>query len=101
MALRYHPVTNPFGARPTVFDVARNIYGINPITGFALRPFDNVGVQYGLAALNGGAITTTQFLDLNERIGGYDQDANYVANRTVGNIGAIKRAHQSGVQLGW
>src|SRR4029453_13323881 len=47
-ALRYHPVTNPGGARPTVFDVARNIYGVNPITGFALRPFDNVGVQYGL-----------------------------------------------------
>jgi hypothetical protein len=100
MALRYHPVTNPFGARPTVFDVARNIYGVNPITGFALRPFDNVGVQYGLAALNGGAITTTQFLDLNERIGGYDQDANYVANRTVGSIGAIRRAYQSGAHLG-
>jgi Tannase-like family of unknown function (DUF6351) len=100
MALRYHPVTNPFGARPTVFDVARNIYGINPITGFALRPFDNVGVQYGLAALNGGAITTTQFLDLNERIGGFDQDANYVASRSVGSIGAIRRAQQAGLNLG-
>jgi hypothetical protein len=99
-ALRYHPVTNPFGARPTVFDVARNIYGINPITGFALRPFDNVGVQYGLAALNAGTITTTQFLDLNEKIGGYDQDANYVSSRSVGDVGAIKRAQQSGVSLG-
>lgn len=99
-ALRYHPVTNPSGARPTVFDVARNIYGVNPITGFALRPFDNVGVQYGLAALNAGHITTTQFLDLNEGIGGFDQDANYVAERSVGNIGAIKRAYQSGVHLG-
>jgi hypothetical protein len=99
-ALRYHPVTNPFGARPTIFDVARNIYGINPITGFALRPFDNVGVQYGLAALNRGAITTTQFLDLNEKIGGYDQDANYVSSRSVGDVGAIKRAQQSGVSLG-
>jgi hypothetical protein len=98
--LRYHPITNPSGARPTVFDVARNIYGTNPITGFALRPFDNVGVQYGLAALNGEAITTTQFLDLNENIGGYDHDANYVADRTVGNIGAIRRAYQSGVHLG-
>ena len=25
-----------------------NIYGVDPKTGFALRPFDNVGVQYGL-----------------------------------------------------
>ena len=47
----------PTGARPTVFDVARNIYGVNPQTGAALRPFDNVGVQYGLNALNSGAIT--------------------------------------------
>ena len=56
-ALRYDPVTNPKGARPTVFDAARNIYGVNPATGAALRPFDNVGVQYGLSALNSGAIT--------------------------------------------
>jgi len=98
--LRYDPVVNPGGARPTVFDVARNIYGIDPNTGFALRPFDNVGVQYGLGALNTGAITTTQFLDLNENIGGYDQDANYVSSRTVGDVGAIKRAYQSGVTLG-
>ena len=28
---------------------AINIYGADPKTGFALRPFDNVGVQYGLA----------------------------------------------------
>ena len=29
-------------------------------------------MQYGLAALNAGVITKAQFLDLNERIGGYD-----------------------------
>jgi hypothetical protein len=75
------------------------VYGVNPITGFALRPFDNVGVQYGLAALNAGVISPTQFLNVNERIGGYDQDANYVANRSVGDIGAIKRAQQAGVNL--
>jgi hypothetical protein len=100
MALRYHPVDNPGGARPTVFDVARNVYGVDPITGFALRPFDNVGVQYGLEALNAGVISKQQFLDLNERIGGYDQDANFVAGRTTGDVGAIRRAHQSGVTLG-
>ena len=56
-ALRYDPKTNPKGARPTVYDDARNIYGVDPATGFALRPFDNVGVQYGLAALSAGTIT--------------------------------------------
>ena len=100
VALRYHPVTNRGGARPTVFDTSRNIYGVDRATGFALRPFDNVGVQYGLQALNEGVISTTQFLDLNERIGGYDQDANFVASRSVGNIGAIRRAYQAGVTLG-
>ena len=45
--LRYDPITSRHGARPTLFDGARNIYGIDPKTGFARRPFDNVGVQYG------------------------------------------------------
>jgi uncharacterized tannase-like protein DUF6351 len=99
-ALRYEPATNPRGARPTVFDAARNVYGVDPATGFALRPFDNVGVQYGHAALGAGAITVQQFLDLNEKIGGYDQDANYVAARSVGDADAIRRAYQAGVTLG-
>lgn len=99
-ALRYHPVDNPGGARPTVFDVARNVYGVDSATGFARRPFDNVGVQYGLEALNAGIIGKHQFLDLNERIGGFDQDSSFVPNRTAGDVGAIRRAHQSGVTLG-
>jgi len=98
--LRYDPATNPHGARPTVFDVARNVYGVDPATGAALRPFDNVGVQYGFAALNAGIISPSQFLDLNEKIGGYDQDANYVHGRTAGDAGAIKRAYQAGLTLG-
>jgi hypothetical protein len=98
-SLRYHPTANPKGARPTIFDVARNIYGRDPETGFALRPYDNVGVQYGLKALNDGVITPAQFLTLNERIGGYDHDANYVAARSAGHVEAIKRAYQSGITL--
>ncbi|MDB5818596.1 MAG: hypothetical protein JWQ11_2236 [Rhizobacter sp.] len=100
VAQRYDPVTNKTGARPTVYDASKNIYGVDKTTGFALRPFDNVGVQYGLAELNAGTITPAQFLDLNANIGGYDQDANYVAGRTVGNVDAIKRAQQAGLQLG-
>lgn len=98
-ALRYHPLTNPGGARGTVYDASRNIYGTDPATGFALRPFDNTGVQYGLQALNAGTITVKQFLDLNEGIGGFDQDANFVAARSVGDRGAIRRAQQSGLQF--
>jgi len=99
VGLRYDPVTNPGGARPTVYDAAHNVYGVNPATGFALRPFDNVGVQYGLQALNAGVISKSQFLDLNEKVGGYDQDFNYVSNRVVGDRGAMHRAYESGLQL--
>jgi len=98
-SLRYHPTRNPSGARPTVYDAAASVYGRDPATGHALRPFDNVGVQYGLEALNAGVISVDQFLDLNERIGGYDADASYVAERTSGDVGAIERAYRSGLQL--
>src|SRR5207249_583725 len=47
-----------------------------------------------------GVITTAQFLDLNEKIGGIDQDSNYVPMRTVGDPNAIKRAYQAGLTLG-
>ncbi len=100
VGLRYDPTTNPTGVRPTVFDAARSAYGVDLATGFALRPFDNIGVQYGLAALNAGTITPEQFLDLNERIGGYDYDGNYTTGRTVGDAGAIARAYQGGLLLG-
>ena len=97
--LRYDPVNNPTGARPTVFDVSRNVYGVDPKTGFALRPWDNVGVQYGLKALNDGVISVDQFLDLNAGIGGFDNDANYVPQRTRGDRGAIRRAYEAGMTL--
>lgn len=100
VALRYDPVAHPSGIRGTVYDAGKNMYGIASATGFALRPFDNVGVQYGLKALIAGAIGIDQFLLLNQQIGGYDQDANYVASRSVGDPGAMRRAQMSGLQLG-
>jgi Tannase-like family of unknown function (DUF6351) len=98
-AQRWNAATNPTGARATVFDAGRNIYGVDA-NGYGLRPFDNVGVQYGLAQLASGALSKEQFLDLNEKVGGYDRDGNYVANRTVGDAGAIARVYQAGLQLG-
>src|SRR5918994_3933598 len=47
-----------------------NIYGTDE-HGFARSPWDNVGVQYGLAALQSGAITAEQFLDLNANVGSW------------------------------
>ncbi len=98
--LRYDPKANPSGARPTIFDAARNVYGVDPGTGAARRTFDNVGVQYGLDALNGGAITLKQFLDLNAGIGGLDGDANYIAARSSADAGTLRRTYQAGLMLG-
>ncbi|MEX2599584.1 MAG: DUF6351 family protein, partial [Dehalococcoidia bacterium] len=93
---RYHPETNPSGVRATVYDHTVNVYGTDPETGFAARPLDNVGVQYGLEALNSQAITVQQFLDLNERIGGFDADANHVPERHVADLRAARKAVETG-----
>lgn len=96
MSVRYHPVSNPTGARPTVFDHAVNGYGRDPATGFARRPLDNIGVQYGLQALNAGQISKQQFLDLNDHIGGFDIDANFIAERTTADLAATRLAYRGG-----
>lgn len=82
-------MTNPTGARPTLNDIGRNVYGFDPVTGFGRRPWDNVGVQYGLQTLNAVIISVKQFLDLNEFIGGFDIDADYVPTRTTSDLGAL------------
>jgi hypothetical protein len=106
---RYDPATNPFGARGDVYDHTVNVYGVIPntpvpgIAKFAQRPLDNVGVQYGLGALNAGAqvpavphITVDDFLDLNANVGGVDIDFNRIPTRTVHYPDATKRAYQGG-----
>ena len=54
-----------------------NIYGVGD-DGFARRPWDNVGVQYGLEALTAGLITPAEFLDLNAGVGGWKQSREMV-----------------------
>lgn len=87
--------TNPHGVRCDFFDHNRNVFGVDPSTGYARRTFDNVGVQYGLTALNARQITTQQFIDLNQNIGGFDNNGNFVPTRAIGDLGAIKIAYQS------
>jgi hypothetical protein len=94
--LIYDPTTNPKGARCTYQDNLVNVFGRDPKTGFARRPFDNVGIQYGLKAFNEGKISVEQFLDLNTRVGGHDIDGNVVAARTAADPEALRIAYQSG-----
>ena len=93
---RYDAVSNPRGVRCTVYDHTVNVYGRDPATGFALRPLDNVGIQYGLGTLNASVISVDQFLDLNEKIGGFDRDATIVPQRTVVDLSAARAAYQTG-----
>jgi len=95
-ALVYDPVSNPKGARCDVYDNQLNVFGPDPQTGFARRPLDNVGVQYGLVAFNSGKITGEQFLELNEKVGGFDDDGKIVATRMVGDPEALRIAYQTG-----
>ena len=54
----------------THYDDLRNIYGVDE-NGQPRTLYDNVGVQYGLQALNDGNITPAEFLKLNSQIGGW------------------------------
>jgi hypothetical protein len=95
-AERYDPVSNPSGVRCDIYTAYANVFGISPQTGFARRPIDNVGVQYGLAALNARLISPAHFLELNEKVGGVDVDGNLIATRTLGDQTAIQIAYRTG-----
>lgn len=95
----YDETSNPGGLACSQYDMQANQLGHGP-DGRGLRPFDNVGVQYGLAALNAGAITIDDFLDLNAQVGGYDRDGRIVAERSQGDVRAIRNAYATGLQNG-
>jgi hypothetical protein len=96
-ALVYNPLTNPTGVRCTVQDYQSAIWGFRPQDGFARSPFANVGVQYGLNALNAGTITPEQFVTLNEHVGGVDIDFNYTTGRAQPDLVAQSIAHRAGL----
>lgn len=67
--------------------------------GRGLRPMDNVGVQYGLRALQRGQVTAQQFVDLNAEIGGLDADGGFQKERMAGDPTAIRRMYQNNLIL--
>ena len=103
----YDAQTNPGGVRCSAQDYIANIVGYRPPDswgtveksigrGFANRFLDNVGVQYGLKALQSGQITPEQFVDLNEKIGGLDIDADWQESRTQADTIGVERMYRSG-----
>ncbi len=99
-----------------------NIYGTDS-NGYAPISVDNVGVQYGLAALAGGQISIDEFLRINACVGGWKEQPDFVqwdrqadpfdsrnmkrsancrdpsgtpAPRRSGDLAAIRKAYTSG-----
>lgn len=64
----------------THFEDAVNVYGV-AADGFAASTWDNVGVQYGLAALTSGFLDTDEFLDLNAQVGSWKNEPDQVQER--------------------
>jgi putative cell wall-binding protein len=106
-AVVYDAETNPGGVRCTLQDYQVALWGRRPAEawtapeqaigrGFANRPFDNVGVQYGLAALEAGDILPAQFVDLNVNAGGIDIDWDWQPERSVADPAALERAYLGG-----
>jgi hypothetical protein len=107
-ALRYDPVANIGGKRCDIADLAINVFGpearnvwipneVKLGRGFAGVPVDNVGVQYGISAVEDGAIAPAQFVDLNARIGGLSVDISPTAKRIAADPGALASAYRSGM----
>lgn len=95
------PVTalpaNPAGLRPNVSDHNKSTLGTDPATGFGRSYNANVGVQYGLNALNNGQITMAQFINLNDKIGGVDIDGSHTAARIQPDLEGLRNAYRSGM----
>ncbi len=97
---RYDPKERPKGVRCSLPDGLVNIVGKDPATGFARRPFDNVGVQYGLQALQAGVISAEQFVDLNARVGGYDVDSRPSPQRSAMDVELAAKLYRIGAVIG-
>ena len=94
----FDPATNPKGIRCTLPDYQVAIWGQDK-KGYANRPYDNVGVQYGLKALLAGKISAAQFVDLNTKIGGIDENWKPQPQRTAANRETLSIAYRTGQVL--
>ncbi|WP_344855064.1 DUF6351 family protein [Amycolatopsis ultiminotia] len=72
-------------------------FGRDPDTGFVRSPLDNVGVRYGLAALERGQITASRFVAVNAGSGGYDGAGKPVPSRTKADPRAVNAAYRGDI----
>ena len=88
--------SNPTGLRPNVSDHNKNTLGVD-FNGFGRSYTANVGLQYGLNAVNSGQISMAQFIHLNTKIGGVDIDGNLTAQRIQPDAVGLRNAYRTGM----
>jgi Tannase-like family of unknown function (DUF6351) len=86
-------LTNPNGIICNSDEQIVNQLGVDPNTGFPNSPLDNVGVQYGLAALDSGAITPAEFATLNASIGGMNYAGALGPQRTEASVKGLRAVY--------
>ena len=94
---QYNAKTNKHGVRCTLQDYTVNVVGRRASDGFANRPFDNVGIQYGLKGLLEGQLTAAQFVDINSNLGGLDIDGNDQKARSIADAAGLYRVYRTGL----
>jgi hypothetical protein len=85
--------TNPNGIICNSDEQIVNQLGLDPTNGFPNSPLDNVGVQYGLAALDSAAISPAQFATLNATIGGMNFAGVPVPQRTEASLKGLRAVY--------
>jgi hypothetical protein len=93
VADQWNAATNPHGVICNSNEQIVNQVGTDPQTGFPNSSLDNVGVQYGLAALKSGAITPAQFALLNADMGGLDFTGAPVTQRSAASLRALNAVY--------
>ncbi|HEY2791812.1 MAG TPA: DUF6351 family protein [Micromonosporaceae bacterium] len=94
VSLRWDPVTNPDGVKCSAAEQYVNQLGVDRRTGFPRSVLDNVGVQYGLTALQKGQISAQQFADLNAAVGGFDYTGKPVPQRSRADSKALSASYR-------
>jgi len=100
-ALVYNAATNPKGVRCDTYDHDAGLVGtyVDPADGVtkANVPRDNVGLQYGLKALQTGVLSAEEFVQLNEGVGGYNADRVWSPNRMAADPAVLRMYYRSGL----
>ena len=95
-----YSATNPNGIRCDTYDHDASLLGTFIDTDGLTKantPRDDIGIQYGLNALQTGAITPEEFVQLNEGVGGYDADRNWIPTRMQADPAVLHTLYTGGL----